>query len=191
MPFFHRTYTLLKSISSVWITGIVIFTGCQNFQNIRTQETDRFPMSYRPLTVMSYNIRVGYGGKDRGVDPYILSKRQENIAPIIAAIQSVGPDIIGLQEVRGSDQARRLALALDMNYAYAWHETDNARQAAAFLGTVRLGPLRGLREGLIIGVGLAIGLAFVLPAAAFAPALLGLYLYEHAYVRAGQLPPLS
>ena len=127
MPFFHRTYTLLKSISSVWITGMVIFTGCQNFHNIRTQETDRFPMSYRPLTVMSYNIRVGYGGKDRGVDPYILSKRQENLAPIIAAIQSVGPDIIGLQEVRGSDQARRLALALDMNYAFAWHETDNAR----------------------------------------------------------------
>ena len=127
MPTSLRTDKLLKSVSGVWMAGVMIFAGCQNFHNIRTQETDSFPSSYRPLTVMSYNIRVGYGGKDRGVDPYILSKRQENLAPIIAAIQSVEPDIIGLQEVRGSGQARRLAQALDMNYAYAWHETDNAR----------------------------------------------------------------
>jgi cytochrome bd-type quinol oxidase subunit 1 len=44
---------------------------------------------------------------------------------------------------------------------------------------------------LIIGVVCAVALAFAAPAFAFAAVLLGLYLYEWAYVRAGQLPPLS
>ncbi|MCH8274024.1 MAG: polysulfide reductase NrfD [Armatimonadetes bacterium] len=70
-------------------------------------------------------------------------------------------------------------------------ETDNARQAAAFLGTVTLGPFRAFRDGLIIGVALPILLVFVAPVAAAVLALLGLFLYEHAYVRAAQLPPLS
>ena len=127
MPTSVRNIKLLKSISGLWMAAVVGFTGCQNLHNILTLETDGLPPSSAPLTVMSYNIRVGYGAKDRGVDPYLLSKRQENLEPIIAAIQSVEPDIIGLQEVRGSGQARRLAQALDMNYAYAWHETDSAR----------------------------------------------------------------
>ena len=71
------------------------------------------------------------------------------------------------------------------------HETENARQAAAFLGSITLGPLKPYREGLVIGVGLAVVFLWVLPAVAFVPALIGLYLYEHAYVRAAQLPPLS
>ncbi len=71
------------------------------------------------------------------------------------------------------------------------HETDNARQAAAFLGTITLGPLRPYRDGLLIGVPLSLLLILFLPAAAFIPVLGGLYLYEHAYIRAGQLPPLS
>ena len=101
--------------------------GCQNMYQIRKVDTTGTLSAYKPLTVMSYNIRVGYGSKDRGVDPYILTMREENLSPIIAAIQSVDPDIVGLQEVRGSEQARRLAEALDMNYAFTWHETDNAR----------------------------------------------------------------
>ena len=71
------------------------------------------------------------------------------------------------------------------------HATTNANQAAAFLGTVRLGPFQPWRDGLIIGVVCAVALAFAAPAFAFAAVLLGLYLYEWAYVRAGQLPPLS
>lgn len=71
------------------------------------------------------------------------------------------------------------------------HHTGNARQAAAFLPVVAVGPLRGYRDGLIIGVGVAVLLALVAPAAVFAPVLAGLVLYEYAFVRAGQLPPLS
>ena len=71
------------------------------------------------------------------------------------------------------------------------HGTTNARQAAAFLGVVRHGPMLAWREGLLIGVVIAVPVAMLAPALVFLPVLIGLYLYEWAYVRAGQLPPLS
>ncbi|MFG0330173.1 MAG: 4Fe-4S dicluster domain-containing protein [Phycisphaerales bacterium] len=82
-------------------------------------------------------------------------------------------------------------LALSIVEQRRGHETDNAKQAAAFLGVVRLGPFKAFRDGLLIGVGATIILAILLPGLAFVPALGGLFLYEHAFVRAGQLPPLS
>jgi Fe-S-cluster-containing dehydrogenase component len=85
--------------------------------------------------------------------------------------------------------AAHLALALVERQRH--HETDNARQAAAFLGTVRLGPFRGFRDGLLIGVGLTAVLALIAPVLTPLPAMAGLFLYEHAFIRAGQLPPLS
>ena len=71
------------------------------------------------------------------------------------------------------------------------HPTDNARQAAAFLAVVRFGPLRAWRDGLLIGVGLTLILLAVFPAAAMVAVVAGLLLYEYAFVRAAQLPPLS
>ena len=84
------------------------------------------------------------------------------------------------------------------------HSTENARQAVAFLRVVELGPIRRPHQ---IGTafGTALPLAFVALAALgrmqpVAPLLLGLaalcaaaglYCYKYAYVRAGQLPPLS
>jgi len=74
------------------------------------------------------------------------------------------------------------------------HPTANARQAAAFLDVVRLGKMPAFRLGL-----LTIG-AFLLPvvngpaATLFLVPLIawwGLFLWEWAYVRAAQLPPLS
>jgi hypothetical protein len=70
------------------------------------------------------------------------------------------------------------------------HSTTNASQAAAFLGTLRVGPIKAWHGGLaIILVGFAAG--HFVPVIAFVPVLVGLYLYEWAYVRAAQLPPLS
>lgn len=71
------------------------------------------------------------------------------------------------------------------------HSTDNARQAAAFLRVIRLGPLAPYRDGIIIGVGVSLIMVVFFPAFVCVPALIGLYLYEHAFIRAGQLPPLS
>jgi hypothetical protein len=70
------------------------------------------------------------------------------------------------------------------------HATTNATQAAAFLGTVRVGPVVAWPAGLGLGlVGAAIGMWY--PWLGLAPVLVGLFLYEWAYIRAGQLPPLS
>jgi hypothetical protein len=84
------------------------------------------------------------------------------------------------------------------------HATANARQAAAFLDVVRLGRIRrpflvATTAGVFVPAAL-VGLASLGSMAPAAPELLaaagivaiaGLYLYEHAFVRAGQLPPLS
>ncbi|MBT8484712.1 MAG: polysulfide reductase NrfD [Phycisphaerae bacterium] len=71
------------------------------------------------------------------------------------------------------------------------HETENARQAAAFLSVVRLWGIPAYAGGLIVGGAVALALLAAWPAGVIVPTLLGLYLYEHAYVRAAQLPPLS
>lgn len=71
------------------------------------------------------------------------------------------------------------------------HETGNARQAAAYLSAVRVGPMRAFRDGLLLGVVGACMIAPIAPFAALPVALAGMWLYEHAYVRAAQLPPLS
>jgi hypothetical protein len=86
--------------------------------------------------------------------------------------------------------------------ALAWfershaHATANARQAAAFLGSLRLGAKGGV--GGVPALGLAmwlVGVAVVcgVVAAPLVPllAIAGVGVYEWAYVRAGQLPPLS
>jgi Fe-S-cluster-containing dehydrogenase component len=82
-------------------------------------------------------------------------------------------------------------LALALAERYRNHETDNARQGAAFLGVVAWGPVRLYRDGLLIGGVLAAALAVPVPAAAAVAALIGLSAYELAFVRAGQLPPNS
>ncbi len=70
------------------------------------------------------------------------------------------------------------------------HKTDNARQAAAFLTRVRLAGAPAFAVGLF-AIGAALAAMYVLPAAALPVALVALFFHEHAFVRAGQLPPLS
>ncbi len=74
---------------------------------------------------------------------------------------------------------------------FGHHATTNAKQAAAFLGTLRIGWMDPWKTGLLLGCLGAIAALMGLWVAAAAPILVGLYLYEWAYVRAGQLPPLS
>jgi Fe-S-cluster-containing dehydrogenase component len=84
------------------------------------------------------------------------------------------------------------------------HPTANARQAAAFLPVAELGSIkRPFALANVLGVAvpaMLIALASVAGLAATVPALFalsaalavfGLFLYESAFVRAGQLPPLS
>ncbi len=79
----------------------------------------------RPITILTYNIRIGAGLRQYGRTPYLLKDEiQPDLQPIIAAIRSVDPDIMGLQEVLGEDQAASIAKALHMNYAYVSHGLD-------------------------------------------------------------------
>lgn len=72
----------------------------------------------------------------------------------------------------------------------ARHLTDNARQAVGLLRKVRLSGVSAFDASLwLLAVSLIV--VFLAPFWAWVPALAGLYLYEHAFVRAGQLPPLS
>ncbi|MHC5004083.1 MAG: 4Fe-4S dicluster domain-containing protein [Planctomycetota bacterium] len=106
-----------------------------------------------------------------------------------AALLPLAPASVGLKVAFAIGALGHLVLSvLEVTRG---HETDNARQAAGFMRELRVGPLRAWRDGLVIGVGVALVAAAFVPALAFIPALLGLYLYEHAYVRAAQLPPLS
>jgi Fe-S-cluster-containing dehydrogenase component len=83
------------------------------------------------------------------------------------------------------------------------HDTDNARLAASLLRRIPLWPgsrYRAFRAGLRLTTGAAAFLLLCAPVdllapwtalPAFAVIVVGMFWYEQAYVRAGQLPPLS
>lgn len=94
------------------------------------------------ITAVTYNIRVGYGG-GLGAAPALLRYLPEDLGPVIAALGSLDPDVAGLQEVLGEDQAARIARALGMHYAYAPHPAaHNAWWGVAVLSKF---PIRGCR----------------------------------------------
>ena len=79
-----------------------------------------------PFTIMTFNIRVGAGITNLKTHPYKLEGSSDNLDFIAKAIKSVDPDVIGLQEVRGKDQAQKLAESLNMNYIYRRHGSHPA-----------------------------------------------------------------
>ena len=93
--------------------------------------------------------------------------------------------------------------ALGLFERFSTHHTSNAQQAAAMLAEVKAWPgsrHSALHLGLATGTASAQLSAFWVVSGAAHPAALamcavlawaGLFLYEQAYVRAGQLPPLS
>ncbi len=99
----------------------------------------------------------------------------------------------GLQAVLAIGVAVHLLCCL----AERWmkHATANARQAAAFLDVVKFaGKIPAFRFGMVVVGALLLPLSNGPAAMLFVVPLLawwGLFLWEWAYVRAGQLPPLS
>ena len=101
----------------------LLLSGCIPVHNIRMPEVTKTKV--RPVTILTYNIRVGAGLDKFGRNPYLLKDEMKpNLPPILAGIRSVGPDIVGLQEVLGERQAAAIAGALNMNYAYVPHGLD-------------------------------------------------------------------
>ena len=71
-------------------------------------------------------VSLNEGIKDARVSPWDLRRRKKNLPAIVAAIRSIDPDIIGLQEVLGPGQAQELAQTLNMNYAYGEHPASSS-----------------------------------------------------------------
>jgi endonuclease/exonuclease/phosphatase family metal-dependent hydrolase len=87
---------------------------------------------------MTYNIRVG-AGRDRLLTPVkYLTSSENKLKKIALAISSLDPDIIGLQEVRGTAQAEFLANSLGMYYVYVSHEDSRLEWGLAVLSRFKI-----------------------------------------------------
>ena len=102
------------------------------------QIPSEFPGWGAPLSVMTYNIRVGYGSKNTSLGPWKLRHQKKSLPPIVLAIRSINPDIVGLQEVLSAGQAEQLARALNMNYVYAAHPPSSDWWGLAVLSKFKI-----------------------------------------------------
>ena len=98
--------------------SFVAYAGIQNIQKIDSTEKGLITSN---LAFMTFNIRVGGGIENPGMNPVELKSSREKIEKIALAIKSIDPDVLALQEVKGSYQAKQLAKRLNLNYAYKAH----------------------------------------------------------------------
>jgi len=108
-------------------------TACTPPQKVRQPETLEATRKDSCLTLMTYNIRVGAGRENLLMPVKYLNSSGEKLEKIASAIKSIDPDIIGLQEVKGSAQAKSLADALGFNYAYVSHGDSRLEWGLAVL----------------------------------------------------------
>lgn len=120
----------LKPLFITIVTVILLLAPLMWGCNATTSNIRKNPPAFtydgqQPLTVVSFNIRVGYGTDDRFASPYDLKDHRKSLSPIVEAIRSCNADIVGLQEVLANGQAERLARRLNMNVAFAGHPTSS------------------------------------------------------------------
>jgi endonuclease/exonuclease/phosphatase family metal-dependent hydrolase len=100
---------------------LAILLGCGNIQNIRTTDTAAETSATGKLTIMTFNIRASGGMENPIATPDLVEESEEGLTKIAAAINTVDPDFIGLQEVRGLHQAKFISEKLNTNYVYSVH----------------------------------------------------------------------
>jgi endonuclease/exonuclease/phosphatase family metal-dependent hydrolase len=128
-----------RSTVSVWTLVIVILliaTACKPIQSVRPFKREVFTSSC--LQLMTYNIRVGAGRDGLLTPARYLTSSKSKLKKIALAIKSLDPDIIALQEVRGTAQAEFLANYLSMNYAYLSHEDSRLEWGLAVLSRFKI-----------------------------------------------------
>ncbi len=96
----------------------IAHTACSTVANIRRGAV---PSEAAVLTVMTFNIRMGYGALDPDRGPYEMRGRVAAVPEVSASIAAIDPDIVALQEVSTWDQAKRLSESLDLNVVYEPH----------------------------------------------------------------------
>ena len=102
-----------------------ILLGCGNIHNIKKTDTHAEKAVTAELTFMTFNIRAAGGMQNPVSSPGLVEETKESLTKIAAAINSVDPDFIGLQEVRGIHQAKFIAEQLNLNYVYAVHARES------------------------------------------------------------------
>ncbi len=116
-------------------------------KNIRTGPPPSPVSASNPLTVMSFNIRLGLGRESpQGKEIDLSSEWGRNLDAVIAAIRSVDPDIVGLQEVADSNQLREIATALDMNFSFVWHDAGRAPEPWWGVGVLSKHPITASKD---------------------------------------------
>lgn len=122
MSFTNKKIKLI-SVLIAWLLGL-FFWGCAaGIQNIRQVDSSSVSLEAWELTFMTFNIHVGGGSAYPRMNPYEVKATKENLTKVAEAIKSVDADIIGLQEVRGFQQATFIAEQLNLNYAYVPHQS--------------------------------------------------------------------
>jgi len=111
-----------KLRSFLMLLGLLIFlVAWSRIQNIREIDSAEKALTSNNLIFMTFNIRVGAGIENPGMGPGTLKSSEEKIEKIASAIKSIDPDVVALQEVKSSDQAKQLAKRLNLNYVYMAH----------------------------------------------------------------------
>lgn len=112
--------------------------------NLRDNSKQSPAASVAELKVLSYNIRLAAGSDVYATDVYHLPWGR-NLSGVIAAIGSVDADVVALQEVAGSSQARKIASALNMNFTYVGHQTGSSRASWWGVAVLSKFPIRDSR----------------------------------------------
>lgn len=133
----------VNSLASL-IVLVTILTGCGSYENIKASEPVSSSRHAAPLSVMSFNIRLGLGQDDPEGKIHLM-KWGRNLSAVIEAIRAESPDIVGLQEVAGITQLKAIAQALDMNYAFEWHKTSSSRMPWWGVGILSKFPITASR----------------------------------------------
>jgi endonuclease/exonuclease/phosphatase family metal-dependent hydrolase len=131
-----------KNYLHIFIIAIfLIAAACQSIQSEKPTESKIVKGSC--LQLMTYNIRVG-AGRDGLLTPVkYLTSSESKLQKIVSAIRSLDPDIVGLQEVRGTAQAEFLADSLGMNYVYLSHEDSRLEWGLAVLSRFKISEYYG------------------------------------------------
>ena len=108
------------------IVALCLAACAATVANTRDYSHEPLSSSVAELKVLTYNVRLAAGRYEFARDVYELPWGK-NISGVIAAIKSVDADVVALQEVAGAGQAKKLATALNMNFAYEGHETGSSR----------------------------------------------------------------
>ncbi len=115
-----------RGLTYLLVLAVFALAGCAATNYLRTGPVPPPITAKSPLTVMSFNIRLGLGQEDPHRDILRMSAQWgRNLNAVIEAIRSADPDIVGLQEVAGPEQLREIAQALDMNHSFEGYDTGS------------------------------------------------------------------